>query len=120
MKEEILLRLRSPDTPIEEYRRITDQLSSILADESEGIVTNKTVTLISILRSGLAMLPPFLRVYQKAKVGFLGISRNELTFVPTIYYSKLPSFQKDETILILEQQFPPENFSPPHHEMVIV
>ena len=120
MKEALLTTLRDRNTTQHAFRGAADKLAEILAVEmaheltlesitvetplsaASGFKVKEPVVLISILRSGVALLPAFLRLYNDAKVGFLGIKRDEVTAKAFQYYENIPPLTKSETIFILE------------------
>jgi uracil phosphoribosyltransferase len=55
-----------------------------------GRVLSRQVTLVPILRAGLGMTEGVLRVLSEARVGHLGVRRDEETLEPIEYYRKLP------------------------------
>lgn len=101
------LRDESTDTPT--FRRLADQLVTLLAYEAtrdvrvrETAVTTPVATttgvtlsspqplVVPILRAGLGMLEGLLRLLPTAEVGFLGMVRNELTLEASTYAERLP------------------------------
>lgn len=120
MKKTLITTLRNRDTPREQYRQAADQLGTVLAVEADKLFSKVTVdidtplaktqgecmkqepVLIPILRSGLVLLPPFMRFYPLASIGFIGLRRNEITAVPEHYYTKLPPFRSSNPILLLD------------------
>lgn len=120
MKRALITTLRNRNASLEEYRRAADQLGSVLAVECDaflpkttcfvetplakthGVRPKNTPILVPILRSGLVLLPPFLRFYPSARVGFIGARRDEVTAVAEIYYTKLPPFTEQDPILLLD------------------
>lgn len=60
------------------------------------------VTLVPILRAGLGMLPGVLELIPAAKVGVVGLQRDERTLQPIGYYEKLTSRMEERTALILD------------------
>lgn len=120
MKQAFITILRNKETPVEQYRWAADQLGTVLAVETDALFPKTTTfvntplaqtqgvryknpfTLVPILRSGLVMLPPFMRLYPNSNVGFLGIRRDELTAVPELYYKNLPAFEAESPILLLD------------------
>ncbi|HEY1138726.1 MAG TPA: uracil phosphoribosyltransferase [Lysobacter sp.] len=60
------------------------------------------VTLVPILRAGLGMLPGVLELLPAAKVGVVGLQRDERTLQPTGYYEKLTGRMDERTALILD------------------
>ncbi len=66
-----------------------------------GFVLSKPVTLIPILRAGLAMCDGILKLIPQARVGHLGLYRDKDSLKPVEYYSKFPSdIEKSEVIII--------------------
>ena len=120
MKETLITALRDRRTTCEEFRRAADRLSTLLAIESSELLPHNDVTvetplakahcstlaeevvLVPILRSGLTLLFPFLQYYPKARVGFLGERRDEVTAIPELYYQKLPVIADNDSVLILD------------------
>ncbi|MFB0985990.1 MAG: uracil phosphoribosyltransferase, partial [Phycisphaerales bacterium] len=49
------------------------------------------VTIVPILRAGLGMTDGMLRLVPEARVGHIGVQRNEETHQPVEYYEKLPT-----------------------------
>ncbi|MFN8190885.1 MAG: uracil phosphoribosyltransferase [Nocardioidaceae bacterium] len=101
------LRDERTDTPT--FRRLTDQLVTLLAYEATrevrvgqvDIVTPVAPTtgvklsqpqpmVVPILRAGLGMLEGMLRMIPTAEVGFLGMVRNEQTLQASTYAERLP------------------------------
>ncbi|MDQ1538102.1 MAG: uracil phosphoribosyltransferase [Actinomycetota bacterium] len=101
------LRDRTTDTPT--FRRLTDELVTLLAYEAtrdvrvgpvdietpvaatRGIkLASPKPLVVPILRAGLGMLDGMVRLLPTAKVGFLGMVRNELTLEATTYANRLP------------------------------
>lgn len=120
MKSTIMAILRNRNTTMEQFRFAADQLGTVLAAESaaflpkvtvpvvtplaktEETVIKDQVMLVSILRSGLIFLPPFLKFYPNALIGLIGARRDEVTAIPQLYYTKLPPFTPDNPILLLD------------------
>lgn len=63
---------------------------------SEGIV------LVPILRAGLGFLPAFLYFFQDAKIGFIGLKRDEKTAEAKEYYRNLPRIKKTDLVIVLD------------------
>ena len=60
------------------------------------------VTLVPILRAGLGMLPGVLELIPAAKVGVVGLQRDEKTLHPVGYYEKLTGRMDERTAIILD------------------
>ena len=63
------------------------------------------VVLVPILRAGMGMLDAMLRVMPYAKVGVLGLQRNEETAEPIPYYVKVPPAKGDELAIVIDPMF---------------
>ncbi|KRF37486.1 uracil phosphoribosyltransferase [Nocardioides sp. Soil805] len=101
------LRDESTDSPT--FRRLTDELVTLLAYEATREVRVNEVTIqtpvseatgvklaspkplvVPILRAGLGMLDGMMRLLPTAEVGFLGMIRNEETLAASTYAERLP------------------------------
>jgi uracil phosphoribosyltransferase len=68
---------------------------------ARGTVLQAEITLAPILRAGLGMADGILRLIPHARVGHLGIYRDETSLEPVVYYNKLPpDVAQTEVILI--------------------
>src|SRR3954462_15379937 len=104
-----LTTLRDEETDSPTFRRLADELVTLLAYEAtrEVRVDSVTVTtpvsdaagvklsspkplVVPILRAGLGMLDGMMRLLPTAEVGFLGMVRNEETLQATTYAERLP------------------------------
>jgi uracil phosphoribosyltransferase len=104
-----LTRLRDVETDSPTFRRLTEELVTLLAYEATREVRVAPVTVqtplapahgvklsqprplvVPILRAGLGMLEGMTRLMPTAEVGFLGMVRNERTLVATTYAERLP------------------------------
>ena len=104
-----LTTLRARQTASPEFRRLTDELVTLLAYEAtrevrveqvrietpvaptEGVVLSRPRPLVvPILRAGLGMLDGMMRLVPSAEVGFLGMVRNEQTLEASTYAERLP------------------------------
>ena len=102
-----LLRDKNTDSPT--FRRLTEELVTLLAYEATRdvrvrecnvetpLTTTKGVKLsqprplvVPILRAGLGMLEGMSRLIPTAEVGFVGMARNEETLQPVTYAERLP------------------------------
>ena len=104
-----LTRLRDVETDSPTFRRLTEELVTLLAYEATRQVRVVAVTVqtplapadgvklsqprplvVPILRAGLGMLEGMTRLMPTAEVGFLGMVRNEQTLIATTYAERLP------------------------------
>lgn len=102
--------LRDKNTPSSVFRKLTDELVTLLAYEAtrdvrvvphrietpvaptEGVILAEPRPLIvPILRAGLGMLDGLLRLLPTAETGFLGMIRDEKTLQPSVYAERLPA-----------------------------
>ena len=67
-----------------------------------GRVLSRSVTLVPILRAGLGMTEGVLRVLPGARVGHLGVRRDEKSLEPIEYYRKLPPDVADSEVLLID------------------
>ncbi|GAA1258352.1 MAG: uracil phosphoribosyltransferase [Oryzihumus sp.] len=104
-----LTALRDKDTDSPTFRRLADELVTLLAYEATRDVRVEPVDIVTpvaptrgiklaspkplvvpILRAGLGMLDGMVRLLPTAEVGFLGMVRNEETLEATTYANRLP------------------------------
>ena len=65
-------------------------------------VSGKKVAIVPILRAGLGMVDGLLTLIPVAKVGHIGLYRNEETHKPVFYYCKLPFDIAQRTIIVTD------------------
>ena len=99
-REGLLARLRDREVGTAEFRAASDGLARLLcADVVERIggtnIDGSNVLLAPVLRAGLALLPAFMEGLPNARVGMIGVERDELTALPRLYYAKLPPMDSD-------------------------
>ena len=100
--------LRDKSTPPEHFRRAAMRISVLLAAEAMRDVpatrdvvqtplgpadarrVTPDIVVVPVLRAGLGMLDAVLELVPSAKVGHIGLQRDEMTAVASQYYSKLP------------------------------
>src|SRR6185312_9616026 len=94
-----LTTLRDERTDSPTFRRLTDELVTLLAYEATREVRVSPTQVrtpvgpavgVPILRAGLGMLDGMVRILPTAEVGFLGLVRDEETLVATTYATRLP------------------------------
>ena len=113
--------LRDVHTTTEMFRRLVDELTLLLTYEAtkdmglEQIevetplertaaqrIPGKKVAVCPILRAGMGMLDGVLSLIPVARVGFIGLYRNEETLEPVEYYVKLPADIAERDVLLLD------------------
>jgi uracil phosphoribosyltransferase len=71
-------------------------------ERTTGRVLSRQVTLVPILRAGLGMAEGVLRLLPEARLGHLGVYRNEQTLEPVSYYQKLPPDISGTEVLLID------------------
>ncbi len=71
-------------------------------EKCAGKEVGEEIILVPVLRAGLGMLDGFLSVLPEAKVGHVGLYRNEETLEPVKYYTKYPAHVKNASVFILD------------------
>jgi uracil phosphoribosyltransferase len=113
--------LRDVNTDTEMFRRLVNELTLLLTYEAtkemglEEIdvqtplqwtraqrIPGKKVAVCPILRAGMGMLDGVLSLIPVARVGFIGMYRNEETLEPVEYYVKLPADIAEREVLLLD------------------
>ncbi len=106
---EILLgKLRDENTSSAVFRRLISKIAFPLISEALSSLSTETkkvktpvgvakslesteeVVFIAILRAGLSLVPTALELYPSARLGFIGVYRDEETLQPIPYYAKFP------------------------------
>lgn len=71
-------------------------------EETTGYLLSKKITLVPILRAGLAMCEGILKLIPQARVGHLGLYRDKKSLKPVEYYCKFPSDIADSEVIIID------------------
>ena len=71
-------------------------------ERTTGRVLARQVTLVPILRAGLGMADGVLRLLPEARLGHLGVYRDEKTLEPVSYYKKLPPDIAGTEVLLID------------------
>jgi uracil phosphoribosyltransferase len=69
---------------------------------AEGRQLAADVVVVPVLRAGLGMLDAVLELIPKARVGHIGLQRDEMTAVASQYYSKLPRDLRSNFVLMID------------------
>src|SRR5246500_1440760 len=113
--------LRDKETPTVHFRSLVEEVTLLLTYEAtkdlptEDVdietpleahpfprISGKKVAVCPILRAGLGMLDGVLTLISGARVGFIGLYRNEETLQPVEYYVKLPQDVADRDVILLD------------------
>lgn len=115
----LLAELRSVDTAPAAFRVLARKLAILLMieasrdlpeaprkistplEEIEGRSLDVPIVVVPILRAGLGLLDPVVDLFPQARVGYIGLERDDATFRPTTYYSKLPKVD-DAHVFVLD------------------
>jgi uracil phosphoribosyltransferase len=116
-----LTTLRDVRTPTHEFRRLADELVTLLAYEAtrhlqvERVEVETPVTtadgvrlaepapmIVPVLRAGIGMLDGMMRLLPDAAVGFVGLARDEETLVASTYAARLPADLTGREIFVLD------------------
>ena len=115
-----LASLRNKHTTPERFRRAATRISVLLAAEAlRDIATVATtvdtplgpavateigadVVVVPVLRAGLGMLDAVLELVPRARVGHIGLQRDEMTAVASQYYSKLPPRLDEAFVVVID------------------
>jgi uracil phosphoribosyltransferase len=116
-----LTTLRDVTTRTPEFRRLADELVTLLAYEAtrnlpvESVDVETPVTaatgvklagpppmIVPVLRAGIGMLDGMIRLLPGAAVGFVGLARDEETLVATTYAERLPADLAGREIFVLD------------------
>jgi len=113
--------LRDLETPTQMFRQLVNEVTLLLTYEAtkelatEDVeidtplerttvprISGKKVAVCPILRAGVGMLDGVLDLITGARVGFIGLYRNEETLEPVEYYVKLPADIADRDVILLD------------------
>ena len=112
--------MRDINTKPKQFRELVNEITEFLAIESlkdlrtieipvttpvaktTGVKIEDSIVIVPILRAGMGMLDAMLHVLPYAKVGVLGMQRNEATAEPVPYYAKVPPAKNDELAIVID------------------
>ncbi len=122
--------LREQDTPTVHFRKIANEVTLLLTYEAtkdfptEDVeietplerttvqrISGKKVAVCPVLRAGMGMLDGVLSLVSGARVGFIGLYRDEETLEPVEYYVKLPNDLADRDAIVLDPMLATGNSS---------
>jgi uracil phosphoribosyltransferase len=111
---------RDRRTPPGDFRRLLNEIAGLMTYEvsrrfdvrgvevetplerMEGRQLSRPVTLVPILRAGLSMTDGVMQLFPEARVGHIGIRRDEATHRPVFYYAKLPHDVRDGYSIVID------------------
>ena len=68
----------------------------------ESTVVDENIAIVPILRAGLGMVDGLLSLFPNARVGHIGLYRNEETLEPVEYYCKLPKDCQEGQVIVVD------------------
>ena len=114
-------RLRDKNTGTNEFRTLIEEIATLMGYEAlrdlpledievetpiercmTPVISGKKLAVVPILRAGLGMVNGILSLVPTAKVGHIGLYRDEETHEPHEYYCKLPSPIDQRTIVVTD------------------
>ena len=114
--------LRDERTSMKEFRELVEEITTLMTYESlkEGvpttevevktpletctqtIVADNSIVIVPILRAGLGMVNGIHVLFPSARVGHIGMYRDEETLTPETYYCKLPAGIENKLVLLVD------------------
>lgn len=114
--------LRDERTSMKEFRELVEEITTLMTYESlkEGVPTttvkvktpleaceqevvkDNSIVIVPILRAGLGMVNGIHVLFPSARVGHIGMYRDEETLEPQTYYCKLPDGIEDKLVLVVD------------------
>ncbi|MEE9455255.1 MAG: uracil phosphoribosyltransferase [Paracoccaceae bacterium] len=122
--------MRRKDTPSGLFRQLLREISQLLAYEVTAelpmtterletplvamdapVLKGRKLALISILRAGNGLLDGILELIPSARVGFVGLYRDEETLKPVQYYFKVPADMDERVVIAVDPMLATGNSS---------
>ena len=113
--------LRDVNTGTKEFRELVTEISTLLCYEATrdarleeveidtplekmktGKLNEDNYAIVPILRAGMGMVEGIINVIPNAKVGHIGLYRNEETLEPVEYYYKMPDGIADREAMVID------------------
>ena len=115
-----IFRMRDKTTPPEKFRRLLKEIAALMTYEAcrhfdtveqrvetpleftTGFRLKREITVVPILRAGLGMIDGVLSIIPEARVGMLGLYRDEDTLEPVDYYINLPDGLEQMDVMLVD------------------
>lgn len=116
-----LTMIRDENTGVKSFRELVEELAMLMTYEvtrdfptqeieiqtpvaaaRTQVICGKKVAIVPILRAGLGMVGGILKLIPAAKVGHIGLYRDEETLRPVEYYCKLPNDIQERDVIIVD------------------
>ena len=118
--------LRDKNTSVKDFRELVSEIGMLIAYEAtrdlplttkevetpictaeEPTLAGKKLAVVPILRAGLGLVDGVLRMVPSARVGHIGMYRDEETLEPHVYFCKLPKDVAEREIMIVDPMLAP-------------
>jgi uracil phosphoribosyltransferase len=115
-----LTRLRDARTQPQEFRRLLGEIAALMTyeatrsfgvkkisvrtplEKTAGAQLEKEIVLVPVLRAGLGMLHKILELVPHARVGFIGLKRDEATLAAHFYQKSLPKNLRNVEVILID------------------
>ena len=114
--------LRDEKTSMKEFRELVEEITTLMTYEclkdgvstteievktplevcTQSVVEDDSIVIVPILRAGLGMVNGIHVLFPSAKVGHIGMYRDEETLQPQTYYCKLPKNIEEKLVLLVD------------------
>ena len=113
--------LRNKNTGTNEFRKLIEEIAMLMGYEALSdlpledveietpietcmtpMIAGKKLAIVPVLRAGLGMVSGITALTPSAKIGHIGLYRDEVTHEPHEYYCKLPSPIEQRTIVVVD------------------
>lgn len=113
--------IRDKNTTTKQFREVISEIATLMAFEAfkdvptqtisvetpletveQTVVKENSIAIVPILRAGLGMVDGILTLFPAAKVGHIGMYRNEETLEPQEYYCKLPQGIDEKVVMLVD------------------
>lgn len=121
MVQHKLTHMRNKDTSFQTFQKLCSEIATLLAYEAsrdfevtnveietplqkteKPILKNKDIVIVPILRAGLGMVDGISFLFPNAKIGHIGLFRDEETKQPVEYFLKLPEDIDEREVFIID------------------
>ena len=116
-----LTQIRQKDTPTTQFRQMINEIGGLMVYEitrdlpleqveietpvattKANVIAGKKMAVVPILRAGLGMVDGILKMIPSARIGHIGIFRDEETLQPVEYFAKFPDELDQRDIFIVD------------------
>ncbi|MCQ2387057.1 MAG: uracil phosphoribosyltransferase [Clostridia bacterium] len=113
--------IRNKNTDTKNFRELIGEIATLMAYEAfkdvptqeitvetpletvkQTVVKENSVAIVPILRAGLGMVDGILTLFPAAKIGHIGLYRDETTLEPQEYYCKLPVGIDEKVVMVVD------------------